>query len=125
SLASSVSTGAAVSNYIREEIHSGTYGPGDRLPPQRELAELLGVSRVSVQEGLKHLVERGYLDVRRGASGGSFVTELSGPAERWRRRLRDRAVELDGLVDFRIGVEARVAALAAMRCTRTQLAEMR
>jgi GntR family transcriptional repressor for pyruvate dehydrogenase complex len=120
-----VSTSVAVARNIRDRIHVGEYGPGDRLPPQRELAGLLGVSRVSVREGLRQLIDDGYIQVRRGSAGGAFVTELSQPAEAWRRRLRSRVGELDDLVDFRIAVESRVAHLAALRSTRADLSRMR
>jgi GntR family transcriptional regulator, transcriptional repressor for pyruvate dehydrogenase complex len=83
------------------------------------------VSRVSVREGLKSLVDAGYIEVRRGSAGGAFVTELSQPAEAWRRRLRSQMGELDDLVDFRVAVESRVAFLAAMRSTRSDLTRMR
>jgi len=122
---SPISTSEAVASHIRDRIHGGEYAPGDRLSPQRELATLLGVSRVSVREGLKLLVEDGYLNIRRGSAGGAFVTELSQPAEAWRRRLRNQRSELDDLVDFRIAVESRVAHLAALRSTRSDLTEMR
>jgi len=122
---SPVSTSVAVARNLRDRIHVGEFGPGDRLPPQRELAELLGVSRVSVREGLRMLVDEGYLLVRRGSAGGAFVTELSQPAEAWRSRLRSRVGELDDLVDFRIAVESRVASLAALRSTRSDLSRMR
>lgn len=114
-----------MASHIRDRIHVGEYAPGDRLPPQRELATLLGVSRVSVREGLKLLVEDGYLNVRRGSAGGAFVTELSQPAEAWRRRLRNQRSELDDLVEFRIAVECRVAHLAALRSSRSDLTKMR
>lgn len=122
---SPVSTSDAVAQHLRDRIHVGEYGPGDRLPPQRELAELLGVSRVSVREGLRLLVDEGYICVRRGSAGGAFVTEMSQPAEAWRSRLRSRVGELDDLVDFRIAVESRVAYLAAMRSARADLTRMR
>jgi len=122
---SPISTSEAVASHIRDRIHAGEHAPGDRLPPQRELATLLGVSRVSVREGLKLLVEDGYISVRRGSTGGAFVTQLVQPAEVWRRRLRNQRSELDDLVEFRIAVEGRVAHLAALRSTRSDLASMR
>ncbi len=122
---SPVSTSAAVASHLRDRIHLGEFSPGDRLPPQRELAESLGVSRVSVGGGLKLLVEDGYIEIQRGSAGGAFVTELSQPAEAWRRRLRNQRGELDDLVDFRIAVESRIAYLAALRSTRADLARMR
>jgi DNA-binding FadR family transcriptional regulator len=120
-----VLTSDAVAAHLRGRIHAGEYSPGDRLPPQRELAEQLGVARVSVRLGIRQLVDSGYLEVRRGASGGAFVTELSQPLEAWRHRLRNMAGELDELIDFRIAVESKAAALAAQRASRTELAEMR
>jgi GntR family transcriptional regulator, transcriptional repressor for pyruvate dehydrogenase complex len=122
---SPISTSEAVASHIRDRIHVGEYAPGDRLPPQRELAALLGVSRVSVREGLKLLVGDGYINIRRGSAGGAFVTELAQPAEAWRRRLRNQRSELDDLVEFRIAVESRVAHLAALRSTRSDLTGMR
>lgn len=111
--------------HIRKRIHVGEYAPGDRLPSQRELAAMLGVSRVSVREGLRVLVDEGYIRVSRGSAGGAFVTELTQPAESWRRRLRSQLGELDDLVDFRIAVESRIAYLAAMRSSRTDLNRLR
>jgi GntR family transcriptional repressor for pyruvate dehydrogenase complex len=120
-----VLTSEAVAAHLKQLIHAGNYSPGDRLPTQRDLAEQLGVARVSIREGIRQLVDSGYLEVRRGAAGGAFVTELSRPLEAWRRRLRSMAGELDELIDFRIAVEARVAGLAAQRATRADLTDMR
>lgn len=122
---SPVSTSEAVARHVRHSIHVGEYRPGDRLPPQRELALQLGVSRVSVREGLRVLAGDGYLDIRRGSRGGAFVTELAQPAEAWRLRLRSQRGELDDLIEFRIAIESRIAHLAAMRSTRSDLSEIR
>lgn len=120
-----VLTSEAVAAHLKSLILAGNYSPGDRLPTQRELAEQLGVARVSVREGIRQLVDSGYLEVRRGAVGGAFVTELSRPLEAWRRRLQSMAGELDELIDLRIALESRAAALAAERATRADLVEMR
>ena len=120
-----VLTSEAVAAHLKSLILAGRYSPGDRLPTQRELAEQLGVARVSVREGVRQLVEGGYLEVRRGAAGGAFVTELSRPLEAWRRRLRSMAGELDELIDFRVALESRAASLAAERATRADLVEIR
>ena len=122
---SPVLTSDAVAAHLRQQIHAGDYSPGDRLPAQRDLAEQLGVARVSLREGIRQLVASGYLEVRRGAAGGAFVTELSRPLEAWRQRLRSMSGELDELIDFRIAVEAQAASLAAQRATRAELADMR
>src|SRR2546430_1766428 len=58
---------------VAEAIRHGGFGPGDRLPPERELAEALGVSRSTLRLAL-HDMERAALVVRRpGRGGGTFV----------------------------------------------------
>ena len=69
----SVTTGAIES--IREMISEGELRPGDRLPPEHELAERLGVSRGSLREAVRALSQINVLDVRRG--DGTYVTSLS------------------------------------------------
>jgi GntR family transcriptional repressor for pyruvate dehydrogenase complex len=59
---------------LRELIASGTLRPGDRLPPEAELAAELGASRNTVREAVRALVTARVLDVRRG--DGTFVTSL-------------------------------------------------
>ncbi|MBF4613408.1 FadR/GntR family transcriptional regulator [Curtobacterium sp. VKM Ac-1376] len=51
----------------------GEYLPGAGLPPERELAALLGVARVTVRGAIARLVDRGLLETRRGRGGGTFV----------------------------------------------------
>ena len=59
---------------IKAKIVSGEWGPGDRLPPEHELGEHLGISRNSLREAVKALAFLGVLDVRHG--GGTYVTSL-------------------------------------------------
>lgn len=102
---------------FRALIQSGELAVGHRLPPQRELATSLGVSRQTVFEALGALEQEGYVNTLRGASGGTFVCELRVPTERWLERLRASIGEFDDVLDFRIGVERQVAVLAAARRT--------
>ena len=60
---------------IKEMILSGDLKPGDRLPPEKELGEALGLSRSSLREAVKALEIIRVLDVRRG--DGTYVTSLS------------------------------------------------
>jgi GntR family transcriptional repressor for pyruvate dehydrogenase complex len=60
---------------IKEMIRCGELGPGDRLPPEKELSEALGLSRSSLREAVKALEVIRVLDVRRG--DGTYVTSLT------------------------------------------------
>lgn len=66
-------TDAAIAQ-IKNMIVSGELAPGDRLPPEKELAERLGLSRNSMREAVKALEVIRVLDVRRG--DGTYVTSL-------------------------------------------------
>jgi len=114
-----------VAEHLRSMIHRGEVGPGDRLPPEREFAEQLGVARISLREAIKLLVDDGYVQVRRGAKGGTFVTELHRPVESWRARMRDHAGTFDDIIDFRIALECHTARLAAAHRTKEDLSVLR
>ncbi len=122
---SSLTLTQAVADHLRSLIHRGEVGPGDRLPAERELAEQLGVARISLREALKILQDDGYVQVRRGALGGTYVTELSQPVEQWRARMQDQAGEFDDMIDFRIALETDAAWLAARRRDASDLAQLR
>ena len=68
-------TSVSVSDEIKRLIFSGALKPGDRLPPELELAERLGVSRQSVREALRGLELAGFLKVQRGGSGGRTIVD--------------------------------------------------
>src|SRR5438876_11280414 len=58
---------------VQEAIFSGTLGPGDRLPPERELAEQFGLSRMSVRDALRTLESNGLVETKVGSNGGAFI----------------------------------------------------
>jgi GntR family transcriptional regulator, transcriptional repressor for pyruvate dehydrogenase complex len=62
-----------IARRIMEVITTDKLKPGDQLPPERELATMLGTSRPSLREALQSLKARGYLDIRHGA--GVFVAD--------------------------------------------------
>ena len=70
-------TSEEVVSQLREMIHKGELRPGDRLPPERDLAKRLGVSRPTLRAGISSLAAVGVLQPRRGA--GTFVVETEGP----------------------------------------------
>ncbi|WP_344981121.1 FadR/GntR family transcriptional regulator [Streptosporangium fragile] len=114
-----------VAERLRRLIHRGEISPGDRLPPERELAETLGVARVSLREAIKLLQGHGYVEVRRGARGGTFVTSLDGPYRQWMGQMREESSEFEDILDYRIAIESRAAALAATRRGESDLADQR
>ncbi|MFJ2633975.1 FadR/GntR family transcriptional regulator [Streptomyces sp. NPDC087422] len=65
---------ALIVDQVRSLIHEGKLTPGDRLPPEREMCERFGVSRVTVREALRVLEAGGLVEIRVGAHGGAFVT---------------------------------------------------
>ena len=95
-------------------IRLGLLPPGARLPPERDLAEQLGIARSTLRQALTTLTQSGHLVAVRGRTGGTFVAdappmaESSGPALEgvWR-----------DLLDYRIAVECGAALLAAERAT--------
>src|SRR5699024_4543068 len=103
-----------VAQSLKIMIHSGQVLPGGRFPPERELAENLSVSRMTLREALKVLRSEGYLEVRRGPHGGTYVTDLQVPSERWQNRMREDPSAIDEVFDVRVGVEMVTAHFAAM-----------
>ncbi len=65
----------SIAETLRAQILSGKYGPGERLPSERELAERLTVNRSSVREALKKLEQLGMIAIRPG--GGARVVPLA------------------------------------------------
>jgi len=61
---------------IRKAILDGDLKPGDRLPPEKELADNFGVSKASLREAFRALEAMGLLEVRQGVSGGAFVQKV-------------------------------------------------
>lgn len=55
-------------------IKLGVVGPGERLPAERELAAMLGVSRITLREAIRALQQAGFVESRRGRFGGTFIT---------------------------------------------------
>lgn len=100
---------------ILGQIKAGELSPGDRLPPQRDLAALLGVGRSSVREAINALAVMGYLDVAQGR--GTYVKAELPDADLSLIQL-DAALKAGSileLMDVRALLECRSARLAADR----------
>ena len=61
---------------IRTAILAGKLGPGDVLPPEKELMEQFGVSKQTLRESLRALEHMGLIDVRKGIGGGAHIVEV-------------------------------------------------
>ncbi|NLV71467.1 MAG: FadR family transcriptional regulator [Actinobacteria bacterium] len=107
----------SVVRFLRAMIFSGELGPGDRLPPERDLGARLGVSRVTLRLALKALESTGYIVTTRGSHGGSRVGDAASLIQCWNHWMHQHAGELDDIFEFRQTVETRLAALAAQRRT--------
>jgi DNA-binding FadR family transcriptional regulator len=88
----------------------------EKLPPERELATQLGISRVTLREAIRALQEEGYLDVRRGRYGGAFVTYAPRPPRQGDLRKVVNDMGIDDLADaltFRMAVDCGAAQVLA------------
>jgi GntR family transcriptional regulator, transcriptional repressor for pyruvate dehydrogenase complex len=106
-----------LADQIEEAILSHRLNPGDRLPAERELADQRGISRRTLREALRLLEEKGLIEIRSGATGGSFVRDLDAGVVTRSLDLviRHQKVPLSDLSQFRLDVEGIVARRAAER----------
>lgn len=105
-------------------IFSGEMGPGDRLPPERELAVQLGISRITLREALKSLEAAGYLVTKVGAHGGTRVNDLPALERCFDEWVRAQGDQLDSLIEYHNIIESAIAELAAERRTDEDLARL-
>jgi DNA-binding FadR family transcriptional regulator len=114
---------------VLQLIRLGLVPVGERLPPERELADRLQISRVTLREALKVLQDAGVLEVRRGRYGGAFVLAPAptpaeaGGSEALRRRARELGDRLEDTLLFRQVLELGAAELCAERAPRGAEAE--
>lgn len=112
-----------IADHVRELVMNGTFPPGSALPPERELAEIIGVSRPSIREALIALEVMGLVESRQG--GGNYVRTDAGVL---------RMIPLAGGRDLGPGpieqfearrvVELACAKLAAQRATKEDVANL-
>lgn len=111
---------------IRDAILKGTIAPGDRLPSERELCDLLGVSRTTVREAMRSLETAGLVDIRLGARGGAFA-KAPDPATlgtALSTLLLFRQASMDEINEFRVVFEPSNARFAASRADDHDLAAL-
>jgi GntR family transcriptional repressor for pyruvate dehydrogenase complex len=114
----------AVAQKLIGLFNNAVLKPGDRLPPERELAARLGVGRTTVREALKLLTLSGLLEAKRGsgtyvrADYSSFVANQVA----WPALLNAQDVEV--IFEVRAGLEVQAASLAAERASDAEIARI-
>jgi len=98
--------------------------PGDKLPSERELAELLRVSRSSIRDAIRSLELMGMVEPRQGA--GTIVREISSESlvNPLANALKHKSELIHELLDFRLMLEPQLAARAATRVSEEEVSEM-
>jgi len=105
---------------LRDHIFRRTWPPGSKIPSENELSRTMGVSRVSIREGIQHLVSLGILETRHGE--GTFVRELSGGQVHFNALLPLLVldnIDILQVLEYRRIIEKGTAGLAAPGTTRT------
>jgi len=113
-----------VANQLRRTISEGKLKPGDKLPPERNLAQMFGVSRNTMREALRALELSGLLELKLGSAGGAFV--MPGSSNAVVNGMRDLyflgAITPEHLTEARISVSSAVIRMACERMTDEDLA---
>lgn len=111
---------------IREAILSGTLNPGDRLPPERALVSNFGVSKHSLREAMRALEAMGFIEVRKGSTGGAVVLEvdMKTTRESIANFLYFQNVSVRDLSEVRKVIEPHLARLASERLTSEELDDL-
>lgn len=102
---------------LRNQITSGEWPVGSRIPTESELVERLGVARNTVREAVRALAHNGLLDIRQGS--GTYVVATSELAGVMQRRFAD--AEPRHIAELRSALESSAARLAAQRRTERDL----
>ncbi|MFD1832995.1 FadR/GntR family transcriptional regulator [Streptomyces desertarenae] len=106
---------------LRDQITSGEWPVGSRIPTEPELVEQLGVARNTVREAVRALAHNGLLDIRQGS--GTYVVATSELAGVMHRRFAD--ADPQHVAELRSVLEAEAARLAAHRRTEQDLRQLR
>lgn len=104
---------------VRAKLASGELAPGQRLPPEREFARQLNVSRSALREGLRTLEIAGIVELRKGRSGGAFITRGNPQvvSDSMADLLRLGTVSWTDLTEARIWIEEVIVRVACERAT--------
>lgn len=113
-----------VINYIQGEILKGNLKRGEKLPPERELAETLGVGRNSVREAMRTLSLMGFISSTQGAGNYVSCDMEKNLVESTRMMIMMGELDYQQISELREGLESQAAQLAAMRITPEMMGQL-
>ena len=115
-----------IKTILKQGILDGHFKPGDKFPPEVEIARQYGVSKVSAREALREMETEGLIQKKRGIFGGSFVAEPGSEkmVDVVSNSFLFGGVTVTDLAEFRQILEPGLAKLAAERRTDQDLAAM-
>lgn len=116
----SVKVSSAVCAQVEAFIRDGSVAVGAKIPPERDLAAMLRVSRGSVREAVQELALRG-LVVRKPGVGTVVVPSEAVPSTSIRTDYSPEALTLIRIMDFRVAIEPPIAARAAERAAKADI----
>ena len=111
-----------IAAHVEGLIVTGRLAPGDRLPSERDFAQIFGVSRLSVREAVHRLEALEFVVVRRGA--GAFVARRAATPSLQPEAPLPSAVDVEELFEVRRLLEPAAAEWAALRADRSALAAL-
>ncbi|MCK8613962.1 FadR/GntR family transcriptional regulator [Gordonia sp. C13] len=114
-----------VLDQIRRSLELGQFRPGDNLPTERELTELLQVSRTTVRSALYVLEREGLIKVRRGRGGGFTVQAPKYDPSETRQEMRKNRKAIRDAFEYRMAVEVEATRLAAERRRAGDVSDLR
>lgn len=116
----------AIVGQIKEAVYRQELRPGDRLPSEKEMMRVFGVSNMAVREAMRTLEQQGLIRIRKGSGGGCFIAELNHDAltSFFSLAMVQGKVSLADLTEIRLMVEPEITRLAAERGSRDDVREL-
>ncbi len=116
-----------IANQLLEAIFRGDLRPNDKLPSEKELQDIFGVSRVTVREAIQSLDQFGVIEVRQGSQGGAYVKkmDLNDILPQIENALRMTNLTIQQVTEARVVLEeAIIRRLVPAKITEEQIAEL-
>lgn len=113
---------------IKNAIETDKLKPGDKLPPEMELAKIFGVSRVTVREALRILELSGIILIRQGTKGGAFIKKMDAP-QKLKEYLSDHLklgnITIGQLSEARFWIESIIIDIIGQKATKKDFGLLR